>query len=288
MTVNDNSETKGTEWASISFRPTHGTATPIRMVSVLPKDKTEKEVFWVVQLAKNLKEIRDDIAEILPSVDDSHGGDDVIIKLVNGSKIGVQVTELTHELRKKRESIRGRYIANVLKRIQDSNISSSRDVVVKVIFKNNANIRVPDAATMAKTISDLMKTKSRQVEIDGNCTVVVIDVDQGSGICCSHINGIGFELDIDLLPRSISTYCAAIRAISSKKSKTRSQWLLVWSLEFWRDKHWLGNEIIDCMRSEFQKVPSVRKFFVESIDGGPANTASPFAVNLSIHEIVCA
>ena len=94
------------EWVSISLRPTHGTARKISRPSVIPPDKADKEVFWVKILVDCLPEFSSGVEGVVSNPDDSHGQHDVLINLREGKDIGVQVTELTSELRRRREAMR--------------------------------------------------------------------------------------------------------------------------------------------------------------------------------------
>ena len=53
-----------------------------------------------------------------------------------------------------------------------------------------------------------------------------------------------------------------------------------WSANFWRDKHWLGNEVLQHMRASFNSSPFQRVYFVETMDG-----QGMFEANLTINEI---
>ena len=118
-------------WASISVRPTHGTARPVKHPSVVPTDKRDCEVFWVSVLLQTIAELKSFGPTVEPCPDDSHGNHNVIVKLNNGDSIGVQVTELTYELARARKSQRDRFLSDVRECFRARKMSPPRKLLVK-------------------------------------------------------------------------------------------------------------------------------------------------------------
>jgi hypothetical protein len=119
------------EWASISTRPTHGTASPVMIPSVVPTEKRDCEVFWVSVLLQTLSEAQGLTPSVESCSDDSHGNHDVIVRLCNEESIGVQVTELTYELERARKAQARRFVSNVREYFHDKKLSSGKKLLVK-------------------------------------------------------------------------------------------------------------------------------------------------------------
>jgi len=268
-------------WASISFRPTHGTAKAVYFSSMLPQDKRLKEVFWVSTLISKLPAFENDVLSVRPNEDDSDGNHDVIIELNSGHTVGVQVTEMTYELRRKRENIRNKYLIAILSEIKSRGIYSTQKILFQLYFKT-ADI---DELTLQKpeVLIDILvneKLSDTPVIKDAGKFRYLIERVENGEFCIPHYNNIGVNVDFDSLPRSFETYAKAINYLSHKKAKSKSPWLLIWSVDFWQDKHWLGDALIDHMKMSLTNTSFEKIFFIESLDGD-----GPFQANLTLHTI---
>lgn len=68
--------------------------------------------------------------------DDSHGMHDVVIETPESCSIGVQVTALTSELRRKREAMRATYLKKVIDLLVVDNVFSEEKLMVKLYFNS--------------------------------------------------------------------------------------------------------------------------------------------------------
>ena len=269
------------KWASVSMRPTHGTARLIRISSVLPKDKREKEVFWVQALMVKLPALSSVPPTIQPNEDDSHGNHDVIIEMQDHCTIGVQVTELTSELRRKREAIRASYLEKVIGLLEKNNVTSEEKALVKLFCNSpdpeELNLEKPERIVQViekEILRDLPKN------IDGERHRISLQRVGENDFYVPNVNNIGIDVDFDQIPRSLETYQKAIKCLAEKKSKSISPWLLVWSLDFGRDKHTFGKRVLEYMRSAFANADFDKVYFIESLDGDGL-----FEANLELHII---
>ena len=268
-------------WASFSIRPTHGTARLINLSSVLPQEKKEKEVFWVRALMAKLPAQPGVSTKIRPNEDDSHGNHDVIIEMQDDCVIGVQVTELTSELRRKREAIRASYLKEIINFLVMKNVTSEEKVMVKLSFNSpdpeELNIEKPEC--IVQLIENEVSLCSRRYIDCGRYSISLERVGEND-IYVPNTNNIGIDVDFDQVPRSLETYRKAIEYLVEKKSNSISPWLLVWSLEFWKDKHTFGESVLEYMRSMFGNAGFDKIYFLESLDG-----AGYFEANLKLHII---
>jgi hypothetical protein len=269
------------KWASIAIRPTYGTARLIRTPVVLPQDKGVKEVFWVEALTTKLPTLSALPLEIRLNDDDSHGNHDVLIKIQGDCTIGVQVTELTSELRRKREAIRASYLQKFIDLLKKNNVKSEEKILVKLLFtsSNPEELNLEKPECIIKAIENKELTDSPRV-VDNSKYRVLIEKIGEKDFYVPNTNNIGIEVDFDQVPRSLETYQKAINYIAEKKSKSKSPWLLVWSLDFWMDKHTFGEDAIDHMRSVFADSNFEKIYFIESLNG-----VGPFEANLTLYII---
>lgn len=70
-----------------------------------------------------------------------------------------------------------------------------------------------------------------------------------------------------MIPRDIPNYNKCIDIIADKKEKSHSEWLVIFSLNFWRDRHWLGEEVLSHMVDTFKDSLFSKVYFIESMDG---------------------
>ncbi len=269
------------KFASISCTITHGTAKRVEIRSVIPSNKSDKELFWTKILCEKLAE-KYEIAKVESNPDDSHGKHDTIITLKDDSLIGVQVTEFTYELARTRKHIKESYLKQIHDLIQSKNIKSNDKLVFNIFFPYSESKKPTSdkpkkiVEAIEELISNGISNRTYQYSF-GTISVQTITKDE---FFIRNVNNIGVNVNFDNLPRTLEMYSDCVDSIVLKKSKSLSNWLLIWSLEFWKDRHWLGNELIDYMESQFKDSKFDKVFFVESIDGD-----GPFQVNLKLYEI---
>lgn len=270
------------KWASISVFPTHGTATLVQQPSVIPADKRDCEVFWVSNLLPSLKEMQPLKPNVESCPDDSHGNHDVIISLNDGNEIGIQVTELTYELERARKSQRDRFLADVSECYRIRKLSPNRKLLVNCFlpFVTHKQYKVPNPMDVVDATANFISQSIEHDIVDvGPSRVTLQWVEEGEFYVPS-VDKIGIDCNLDALPRTLDMYSDAVSSIYEKKSDSKSPWLLIWSQTFCRDKHWLGDNVLQHMRETFKPSHFTRVFFIESLDG-----LGLFEANLSIHEI---
>lgn len=269
-------------WASITARPTHGTATPVMLPSVVPTDKRNCEVFWVSVLLPTLSEVQALTPALESCADDSHGNHDVIVKLSDGESVGVQVTELTYELERARKAQTGRFLSNVRKCFHERKLSSSNKLLVKCFlpFTSRKKFKVPNPTDIADATIAFINGSNEGDSVDVPPARVMFQWIEEREFYMPTEGNIGIDCDLDALPRTLEMYSEAVSSLCEKKSESKSPWLLIWSTTFWRDKHWLGDEVLQHMRASFKSSPFTRVFFVESLDG-----QGMFEANLTVNEI---
>jgi hypothetical protein len=269
------------KWTSVSIRPTHGTARLINHPSVLAQDKREKEVFWVRALVAKLPEFSCIATKIRPNEDDSHGNHDVIIEMQKDCSIGVQVTELTFELRRKREAIRASYLKKVIDLLVKENVTSEERVLVKLLFNSpdpeELNLEKPERIVQVIENEDSI---NEQRSIESGRHHILFEKIGENDFYVPNVNNIGVDVDFDQVPRSLGTYKKATKYLFEKKSRSISPWLLVWSLDFWRDKHTFGKSVLENMRTVFANAGFDKIYFLESLDGNGL-----FEANIGLHII---
>lgn len=273
---------ESSRWASISLRPTHGTAKLVTRPSLLPGDKRDCEVFWVSTLLSHLAELHSQHPQAISNQDDSHGKHDVVVLLDNGSTIGVQVAELTYELERARKSQRDRFLAEARKYFAERDLSTHGQLLVKcfVPYVARGRYSVPSVDALANATAAFIHKSTEQKIMEVDSAQVLFEwVDKGS-LYVPSVAGIGIDCDLDALPRTLDMYGDAVTYLRKKKDKSNSPWLLIWSLSFWRDKHWLGEDTLKHMQQSFSDSHFERVFFMESLDG-----ADSFESNLTIHAI---
>lgn len=267
--------------ASISTRPTHGTAPLINIPSILPQTKRQQEVFWVNSLVTQLSEYKGYSYQVFTNKNDSSGNHDVILE-VDGNKIGIQVTELTYELMRRRVAIRKRYIEKLINELEKRQIIFPIRVVVNILFCiiDAKRIELVEPNKLIDIILDnLNGITERKIYPFAQGTILLDLVTEGNIYIPSYGN-IGIDVNFDQLERSLDTYYLAIEHLAKKKVNSKSPWLLIWSLGFWRDKHWLGPLVIQYMQETFQCSTFEKVYFLESIDGDHF-----FPTNLALHLI---
>ena len=159
---------------------THGTARVVALASVLPPEKSDKEVFWVRILVDALQELSGQLCDVRSNKDDSHGQDDVIMEMSDGGSIGVQITELTSELRRKREAIRMSYIDNILALLRKEGVRSKERILVKLLFaaSDPETFQLDKPERVVKVIRDEKVAHSPRTVDVGPYRVLLQRVDQ--------------------------------------------------------------------------------------------------------------
>ena len=265
----------------VSGRFTSGTAKQVVIQSIIPNVKAEKELFWAKLLLDQLADYYD-YSEIKSNPDDSHGNHDVIVTLKDNSIIGIQVTELTYELKRSRNHIRDTFLKSILKEIINRDLKTDKKVLFSITFpfveSKKPLIEKPQKIVdiIEQILSKPQENKLHEYNF-GNiyCSSVLV-----GDFYIPSINNIGVDVNIDKFPSNLDKYVACIEAIETKKRNSLSDWLLIWSVEFWHDKHWIEKEILQTMKSQFINSSFKKVFFIEALDGDKLLQA-----NLKVNEI---
>ncbi len=198
------------QWVSIGRKMIGGTAKPVHFPSVIPEAKSEKEVFWVSQLFKLIPEFENKNVTIKSNEDDSEGNHDVLACLENADSIGIQVTELTSELRKNREPLSRYYTRNIINSLHKVNANSNTDIAASVIIKGVE--RKKPKFPKPNEIAELVKEKSlsgfskhTEVEDRGYFKVAFQPLTSGTLFIPNH-GRIGVSVNYDALPRALDMY----------------------------------------------------------------------------------
>jgi hypothetical protein len=257
------------QWASISGRPTHGTATPVSFSAVVPLGKSEKEVFWVRELVRRLPGFPHGKTVVRANEDDSAGNHDVVIETNAQLVLGVQVTELTYELWRKRSIQRDRYLQKIVYELQRIGALAPARFVANVHFSttNPRELELVPAEEIATLVASEANGLSTRKIVETRFGRVLFSPAGEADIYVPCHGNIGVNVDIDELPRSLEMYTTAIDCLVEKKMQSKSPWLVIWSVAFYRDKHFLGNEVINYMKRAFQGAPFSRVYLIESMDG---------------------
>jgi len=273
------------QWASIGGKIIGGTAKPVHFPSVIPEEKTEKEVFWVSQLFNLIPEYSDQNIEIKSNKDDFEGNHDVLANIKSADTIGIQVTELTSELQKSRAALSKYYTRNIIEALQRVYANSSMDIAVSISIKGieRKKPKFPKSDEIAEIIKEKsLKGFSEKPELvnKGNYNLIFQPLSSGKLFIPSH-KKIGISV-CDDLPRTLEMYENAVDYLVKKKSNSKSPWLVVWSSSFGQDSHWLGNELLAYMKQSFSKsqFENVYFIFIESMDG-----EGFFQANVHWHQI---
>ena len=272
------------QWASIGGKVIGGTAKPVHFPSVIPEEKSKKEVFWVSQLFKLIPEYSSHKIEIISNADDSDGNHDVIAKLINNENIGIQVTELTSELQKSRTALSKHHTRNIIKALVKVNAKSASTIAVSLSIKDieRKKPKFPkpnEIAEIIKEKSSIGFSEKTVVENKDYFNLIYQPLKSGKLLIPSHKN-IGVSVNYDALPRTLEMYENSVDYLVKKKSNSKSPWLVIWSSSLWQDSHWLGDELLVYMRRSFSDSQFKSVYFVESMDG-----EGFFQANLHWHQI---
>lgn len=259
------------QWASVGGKMIGGTAKPVHFPSVIPEEKSEKEVFWVSQLFKLIPEYTGHEIEIISNEDDSEGNHDVIAKLKDNQNIGIQVTELTSELQKSRTALSKHHTRNVIEALEKVNAKAASSIAVGISIKGieSKKPKFPKPNEIAEIIKEKSSkgfSEKPEVENKGYFTLTYQPLKSGELFVPSYSN-IGVSINYDALPRTLEMYENSVDYLVKKKSNSKSPWLVIWSSSFWQDNHWLGKELLVYMRRSFSSSQFNNVYFVESMDG---------------------
>ncbi len=196
--------------------------------------------------------------------------------------IGVQVTELTYELERARKNIKQKYIKDIIKEVLAKNITTEDKILVNIFFpaKNTKKPTTVKIKTVVDSVIDELQKFTTDISKELSFGKISIQQAKEGQLYVPCAGNIGFDVNFDQVPRSLPFYKEVIDLIVEKKSKSKSEWLLIWSLDFWRDKHWLEKEIVDYVKKSFDSTSFKEVYFVESMDGERF-----FQANLKISKI---
>lgn len=175
-------------------------------------------------------------------------------------------------------------LGRIQQQFRDAQIGSNTRVLVKY-FVSRASARKPNSKQLKRSITSIqtalreLNGRVRRLDFDFG-TVWITPIEPETQFYVPFRDNIGIDLDFDWLPESEKRYFAAIDEIIEKKSNSRSPWLLVWSLQFFIDKHLFGDRVIEHMKAQFAQTQFNRVYFIESIDG-----EGMFQANLCLHRI---
>jgi hypothetical protein len=252
--------------ARIGTKFLFGTAKQVEIKKLLPQDKREKETFLVHSLLNYLKIFDPLDFKVISNPDDSFGDHDVLIEFKSRKQIGIQVTELTFELERARVSIRKSFLAKTLKLITESNINSETKKIFQIIVPESDSIK-PDIQKPSKILKQISENLNKTGLIENNgFKLLITNVSEDSKFYVPHFNNIGIDVTFDQISTTLEHYLICIDIIFCKKLKSKSEWLLIWSTDFWRDKAWIKDDINDYMINKFKDSSFSNVFFLESFD----------------------
>lgn len=257
--------------ASVEAKVIGGTAKPVYFPSVIPAEKSAKEAFWVSQLFKLLPEYDGLEIHIQSNEDDSEGNHDVIARFPSEETLGIQVTELTSELRKSRAAVSNYHTNNIIKALQIVDAHSVSIVAVSISVKGieRKKPKFPTPAEIAEAIKEKsIQGFAEEIELvnKGSYTLVFQPLKTGT-LAIPNYGNIGVSVNYDALPRTLDMYENSIDYLVKKKSNSKSPCLVIWSSSFWQDGHWLGTTLLEYMRKSFISSRFERVYFIESMDG---------------------
>jgi len=238
-----------------------GTARPVYLNRVLPKDKQAKELFIAEQFAHVQTLAGAVLAEIRPNPDDSEGKADVFAK-ANGKLIGIQLTELkiqhrpasADRARKMTEAL----LSAILKRVRPDyrimvDIRSSRDhknenpkligkkieVLGNTIAEGieNSYFSPCPADYFDKTKTGL-KPKPLPIPVNLKDAITGIElqkIPEGHNTLCHGRDNIFINFNFDIVVASDELDEKLVVQVLKKKEKSVTDTLLVWAcdMDFW-------------------------------------------------------
>lgn len=258
---------------------THGTAKPAGLRQVVPADKRDREVFWVREVVSRLEEFAAETLTIRANADDSDGGHDVLIERPGQPTIGVQVTELTHELQRGRAGIRQEFVRRVLHASRQAEPPISERVVATLMVANEpaGALKLPPERIIS-AVQEIVRNRRLETIVPFEVGALMVQRLESAIPYVPTEGNLSFDVNFDQIPVGLETYANAIDGLREKKARSRSQWLLIWSREFWKDKHWLEEPVVTKFEKTFGDSLFERVYFVESMDA-----EGLFAANISVH-----
>jgi len=91
---------------------------------------------------------------------------------------------------------------------------------------------------------------------------------------------LGIDINIDQIPLSRNDFIKAVEQLARKKSNSRSPWLVIWSVDYWKVKHLLGDHFLELFRESFQNSKFSKIYFLETL-----NDESVFQASFTLHRI---
>lgn len=260
-------------------RFSHGTATPVSIPSAVPENKQEKEKFWVSALISKLPEFEGQNIEIISNPDDSLGGHDAIL-FVNEGEIGIQVTELTSELKRNYEHVRQKYLRGVFSLLESHSIKNEKNILISVFFSTlDINIfKKFRPSLLTKIIVENINNITKTMIIKFDYGTILFEMVGENKFFVPSIRNIGIDINIDQIPLSYEAYKNAIDYLEEKKRKSKSPWLLIWSLDFWILRENYDNQVLDYLKEAFSSSKFQKVYFIESL-----GAEGLFNANLTLH-----
>ncbi|MEG3619754.1 hypothetical protein V5T82_14910 [Magnetovibrio sp. PR-2] len=278
-------------WAAVSAVITHGTAKQVLRPRVVPTGKQEKEIFWAEQLLKKLCPEKTSY-EIRVNDDDSHGQSDAIVR-IRDHEIGIQVTELTSQNVKRLQAIKAGFISGVYCYLQKNDLKADTPTLLNCHFNLSQSEFSIFTPGKADTFVEGVLKQALNDDLSFNEIGPVKLSKVGIGSAPSYVgavNNISVSVDFDNLPISEELDRELIDGIVEKKASSKSEVLLVWSVEFWRRKKTWDEAILEYMKERFKTTDFEYVYFIESMD-----IDGPFEVNLhasqlsekSLDQVIC-
>lgn len=264
----------------LTARPISGTARPVKIKKILPSGKVERECFLTQKICEKLDEFNTKEYSVYTNKDDSHGNHDTIIRLSNPDGIiGVQLTELTFEIERARQAVRKKYLEKILIELNHNKTFSKKNKFVKIQLPHSDSIKpnFVKPKIISKAISEIIDTSNSFEHKDFNLRIFEMD---SADFYLPNINNIAIDVNFDLIPISFDLYKSYVDAIIQKKDSAKSDWLLIWSTQFWKDKHWAYEDLELYMKDKFKETKFKKVYFLESID-----MLNMFDTNMTIRRI---
>ncbi len=252
-------------------------------VGVVPRDKRESEVFWVRALLSKVEVPDESAPEVYSCIDDSNGKHDVIIKRRSNSAIGVQVTELTHELARGVQGKRRSFVEHVLLHVAEQDLRTRKPLLVtcQVPYVDGKHHDFPNETLLVTAIAEFVagKNAASTVTVDAaHVRFTWLAAGQTYGL--PTVNNVVLDCKLESIPRSRVVYREALKSLRDKKINSRSPWLLIWSCATHEVKQLHAPRFLNYMRELFATSHFERVFFVESV-----NRAELFEEKLVVHTI---
>ena len=238
-----------------------GTAKPVMLKRILPKEKQAKELFIVEQFAHVQTITGDVLTEIRSNPDDSEGKADVLAK-VNGRTIEIQLTELKIQHRPastdRAKRISEAVLVAILNRVQPScrimiNIHSSKDdrneslklagKMIEILGKTIAegienSIFSPSPADYFDKTKTGIRPNPLSIPKDLEKIITSVELQKipdGHNTLCYGRNNIFINFNFDVVVSSEEMDEKLVSQIFAKKENSVADTLLIWACDkdFW-------------------------------------------------------